>query len=150
MRPPRIYADTSVVGGCFDEEFAESSLALMGMARRGRLILLLSDILADELAPAPAEVQEFFAALSGRFVETVLSSDESEQLRDAYLKAGVVGRAQERDAHHIALATIVRADLMVSWNFKHIVHYDRIRMFNAVNMRLGYPLVEIRTPREVV
>jgi len=54
------------------------------------------------------------------------------------------------DAHHIALATVALADLVVSWNFKHIVHWDRIRLFNAVNLREGYSPIDIRSPREVV
>ena len=58
--------------------------------------------------------------------------------------------ADEVDAQHIALATVCRADLVVSWNFKHIVHYEKIRGFNSVNLREGYGMVDIRSPREVV
>ena len=80
----------------------------------------------------------------------VAIGEESEWLRDAYLKARVVGPSHGKDAHHIALATVSRADLVASWNFKHIVHWDKIRGFNAVNLREGYPPIEIRSPREVV
>ncbi|MGQ9651045.1 MAG: hypothetical protein ACUVXJ_13125 [Phycisphaerae bacterium] len=150
MKTLRIYADTSVIGGCLDDEFADPSRKLIGMARAGRIVLLLSDILASELVLAPAGVQDVFARLAGPYVEAVESSLESRQLRDAYLAAKVVGAAQTGDAHHVALATVVRADLIVSWNFKHIVHYDKIRLFNAVNLREGYPPIDIRTPWEVV
>ena len=75
---------------------------------------------------------------------------ESEQLRDAYLAAGVVGPAAMNDAHHVALATVARADLIVSWNFRHIVHVEKIRRFNAVNLMEGYVTIDIRSPREVV
>jgi hypothetical protein len=71
-------------------------------------------------------------------------------LRDAYLAAGVVGAASENDAHHVALAAVARADLIVSWNFKHIVHVDKIRRFNAVNLIEGYGMIDIRSPLEVV
>ena len=71
-------------------------------------------------------------------------------LRDAYLAAGVVGPSSRNDAEHVALATVARADLIVSWNFKHLVHIDKIRGFNAVNLRDGYPTLEIRSPKEVV
>ena len=54
------------------------------------------------------------------------------------------------DAQHIVLASVVRADVLVSWNFKHIVNLNRIRLYNSVNMKLGYPLVDIRSPREVL
>ena len=77
-------------------------------------------------------------------------SPESELLRDRYLAAGVVGPASVDDAHHVALATIAHADLIVSWNFKHIVHFEKIRGFNAVNLREGYQTIEIHSPKEVV
>lgn len=150
MRKPRIYADTSVIGGCLDDEFAEDGLALLAMARAGEIVLLLSDVLAVELDTAPADVQLVLADLPKGSFERVLSSEESEHLRDAYLRARVVGPRHAADAHHIALATILRADLLVSWNFKHIVHWDRIRLFNAVNLREGYSPIEIRSPKEVV
>jgi len=51
---------------------------------------------------------------------------------------------------YIATATINRADVLVSWNFKHIVNLERIHRYNAVNLKLGYPMIEIRTPTEVL
>lgn len=54
------------------------------------------------------------------------------------------------DAQHIAIATVARVDVLVSWNFKHIVNLQRIRGYNSVNLRKGYPLLEIRTPRELL
>ncbi len=51
---------------------------------------------------------------------------------------------------HIAVATLGRVDVVVSWNFKHIVNLNRIRLYNSVNLKLGYPMIEIRSPREVL
>ena len=150
MKIPRVYADTSVIGGCFDAQFSAESRALFQMAGEGKIRLLLSDVLAAEIEPAPPEVTGFFAALAPESFQEIYASQESEHLRDAYLKARVIGPSHHRDAHHIALATVARADLLVSWNFRHIVHYDKIRLFNAVNLREGYPYIEIRTPRELV
>lgn len=150
MKKLRVYADTSVVGGCLDEEFSQDSLALFAMAREGRIILMLSDILANELDPAPTEVQRVLADLPPDCFEPIVSDEESAALRDAYLKSGVVGSKHAADAHHIALATIARADLVVSWNFKHVVHWDKIRMFNAVNLQEGYHQIDIRSPKEIV
>jgi predicted nucleic acid-binding protein len=146
----RVYVDTSVIGGCLDEEFAKESQALVRAARDGRFVLLLSDLLADELAGARPEIRDILSALPLEAFEEVSSGEESERLRGAYLKARVVGVRHAEDAHHIALATVSRADLVVSWIFKHIVHWDKIRGFNAVNLREGYPPIEIRSPREVV
>ena len=150
MKHLRIYIDTSVVGGCLDEEFSAESRDLVRMAREGQVTLVVSDILADELELAPPEVQAVLSGLPATSLEAVLRSEEAERLRAAYLDAGVVPAAQANDALHVAIATVARVDVIVSWNFRHIVHFDRIRAFNAVNLREGYPPVEIRSPREVV
>jgi len=150
MRRLRVYVDTSVIGGCFDEEFAKESRALVEAAREGRFVLLLSDLLAAELGAGPPELQDVLEGLAAESFESVAISEESVRLRDAYLMAGVVGPPHDKDAHHIALATVARADLVASWNFKHIVHWEKMRGFNAVNLREGYPPIEIHSPREVV
>lgn len=150
MKRLRIYVDTSVIGGCLDEEFAEESIALLKLVREGAVTLLVSDLLADELMDAPAEVKAFFDALPEASIERLQTSSESELLRDQYLAASVVAAASSDDAHHVALATVARADMIVSWNFRHIVHFAKMRGFNAVNLREGYLPIEIHSPREVV
>ncbi|HPG69897.1 MAG TPA: PIN domain-containing protein [Candidatus Hydrogenedentes bacterium] len=150
MKRLRIYLDTSVVGGCFDAEFSGDSEALLNMARRGEVTILVSDVLLDELAKAPEEVASLLEALPGSSVEYVRNSAEAVYLCDRYLEANVVGPASKNDAHHVALATVAHADLIVSWNFRHVVHFDKIRGFNAVNLQQGYLQIDIRTPREVV
>jgi predicted nucleic acid-binding protein len=150
MHRLRIYIDTSIVGGCCDEEFQDESWALMKMARRGEIRLLVSSLLATELDRAPEDVQAVLPDLPREALEPVTASDEAAQLRDAYLQAEVVESKRSADAYHVALATVARADMIVSWNFRHIVHFERIRGFNAVNLREGYLPIEIRSPREVV
>lgn len=150
MKHLRIYVDTSVIGGCFDEEFKEESCTLIQMAREGKIILLVSDVLAEELEEAPLQVQELFGALPTEYLETIVQTEESIHLKNAYLAAKVVGPLHENDAHHVALATVAQADLIVSWNFKHIVHFDKIRNFNAVNLKEGYSFIDIRSPKEVI
>lgn len=76
--------------------------------------------------------------------------NEASALAEEYLTAGVIGSAHLEDARHIATATVQRVDVLVSWNFKHIVNLDRIRGYNSVNLRLGYALLEIRSPQEVL
>lgn len=146
----RFYIDTSIIGGCLDEEFAAQSRALLAMAADGRATLILSDVLATELRRAPDRVQAIVASLPDQCTERVESTPEVERLRDAYLQAGVLGPGSTADAHHVAMATVMRADLIVSWNFKHIVHFDKIRGFNAVNLREGYAPISIHSPSEVV
>lgn len=150
MKTPRIYVDTSVVGGCFDEEFAEDSHALFEMVRAGEMILLISDTLIDELADAPPKVGAILESIQAEHTEVLSRSEEVIALRDRYLANRVVGPRSTDDALHVAFAAVARADLLVSWNFRHIVHYDKIRRFNSVNLVEGYPAMEIRSPREVV
>ncbi len=117
---------------------------------RGEIVLLISNLLTEELENAPLAVREVLATLPISAQEFVARSADSERLRDAYIKSRVVGRKSLNDAHHVALASIAKADLIASWNFKHIVHWDKIRKFNAVNLLEGYPMIEIRSPKEVV
>ncbi len=84
-------------------------------------------------------------------VYLLLTTDEEALfLQQRYLEAGAVGSASQGDALHVALATVAKADLIVSWNFKHFVHVDKIRQFNAVNLMHAYQSIDIRSPKEVV
>jgi len=150
MKRLRVYMDTYVVGGCLDEKFTADSRALMQLARRGELTLLLSSHLADELAEAPLKVKEVIAGLPEACLERVDVTGEALALQAEYLRAGILGPASADDALHVAIATVSDADLIVGWNFRHIVHFDKIRQFNAINQFQGYPPVDIRSPKEVV
>ncbi len=150
MRRPRVYIDTSVIGGCLDEEFAEASNALMEQARGGEVLLLISSLLVDELADAPLRVQQVLVDLPESCLARLELDEEADRLARAYIEAGVLGEASFDDARHVAMASVHDADLIVSWNFRHIVQYRRIRGFNAVNLREGYKGLDIRSPREVV
>jgi len=150
MKKDRVYVDTSVIGGCLDDEFAEWSLPVIEMAMAGEIILLVSDLLVAELQEAPGEVQNLLTGVPASNQELIQVNDETDSLLQAYMKEKIVGRRYTTDAHHVAMASVHRADVLLSWNFKHIVHLDKIRKFNSVNLRLGYPLVEIRSPKEYV
>jgi len=71
-------------------------------------------------------------------------------LADTYISEKVVGKTSLEDCRHIALATIYKVDVVASWNFKHIVNLDKIKGYNSVNMRLGYSIIEIRSPKDLV
>ena len=146
----RIYTDTSVLGGCEDEEFAEHSVRLMECFVRGERVLVLSSLTVQELAAAPAEVRRRLASVPDEHIETLQLDTEAKNLAEAYVSAGVVMARMRADAQHIAIATVARVDVLVSWNFKHIVNLERIHGYNSVNLRQGYPMIEIRTPREVL
>ena len=148
--PIRVYADTSVFGGCFDAEFKNASCRFFEEVRTGRFQLVVSDTTEIELAAAPEYVRGVLADLPPGAVELIEVDEEVERLRDAYLNQQVVGRASERDAEHIAVATVADVDLIVSWNFKHIVHFEKISGYHGVNLLEGYSAIRIFSPLEVV
>jgi len=150
MLRPRIYVDTSVIGGCFDEEFEEYSNQLLDEFVSGRKIVIVSDVVLLELEGAPDNVRGVLADVPSENIEYVSLNEESIQLADSYLKDGVVAESSISDARHIAIASVERVEVLVSWNFKHIVNINRIHLLNSVNIKLGYPLLEIRSPREVL
>jgi hypothetical protein len=146
----RIYTDTSVVGGCLDEKFSVYSSQLFDRFHAGLDTLVLSDLTLAELEGAPPKVREVLQAVPGDVLEEVTFDAEASEVAQEYLAAGVIGAAHLEDARHIATATVQRVDVLVSWNFKHIVNLGRIRGYNSVNLRLGLPLLEIRSPQEVL
>lgn len=150
MKIPRIYLDTSVFGGCFDEEFAKESLRLIEEIKAGRFLLLISETVAAELKKAPAQVRETLDAIPLKFIEILELNPEVGILKQAYLDAQIVGPASATDAEHIAAATVARADMIVSWNFKHIVHYEKIEGYLSVNRQLRYGEIGIYSPKQVV
>ena len=149
MRPLRVYADTSVFGGVFDEEFALPSRAFFEQVRGHRFELISSALVVDELAEAPVQVSEFLRGLAGH-MQIHSIPGEAVELRNAYLAAGVVGHASRDDAQHVALATILDCWTIVSWNFRHIVHAQKIPLYNGVNKAHGYREIAIHTPQEVI
>ena len=144
----RIYIDTSVFGGYFDEEFAEHTIPLFERLKSGEFILLFSTVTQDELENAPEKVKQLVKSLKAESTEFLDTTDEAVDLATEYITERVVGQTSYADCLHIALATINRADFLVSWNFKHIVNVQRIRGYNSINIKNGYRQIEIRSPRE--
>ncbi len=149
MRLSRVYVDTSVLGGYFDPEFARWSRALMGDFRAGRLQPFLSELLSAELENAPEQVRALYAELYPLAGSTIELSPDALDLADRYAAHQIVPARFRNDMLHIALATVADADIVVSWNFRHIVRFDKIRQFNAVNLEAGYKAIAIHSPREV-
>jgi len=149
MKIQRIYIDTSVIGGCFDVEFAEWSNGLIADFRNGLFQPLLSEVIAAEIEDAPENVQLVYAELITFNADVLAVEENALELADQYQKRGILTQNFYADGLHIALATVSEADLLVSWNFKHIVHFGKIRLFNAVNIEFGYKPLQIFSPREV-
>jgi len=146
----RIYVDTSVIGGCEDEEFSIHSRRLMSAFVRGDLKLVLSDLTLSELALAPEPVRAVLVTVPDSHIEVVQLTSAVEELARRYLAEGILPASMLADAQHVAIATIAQVDALVSWNFRHMVNLPRIHRYHAVNAKLGYPTIEIRSPREVI
>jgi predicted nucleic acid-binding protein len=144
----RLYIDTSVFGGFFDEEFAEFTKPLFERLQKGEFKLLFSTVTQEELLLAPDKVKKLVENIKIENTEFIETNEEAVELATQYILEKVVGQTSLPDCLHIALATINRADFLISWNFKHIVNVQRIRGYNAINIKNGYKQIEIRSPRD--
>lgn len=149
MKILRVYIDTSVVGGCFDAEFALWSNRLIADFESGRYTPVVSSVVATELEMAPEAVRAKFDGILELEPEFLDLTEEAEALAKVYSDHGALPPKFQNDLLHIALATVADVDVLVSWNFKHIVRLEKIRIFNAVNLELGYKLLQIHSPQEV-
>ena len=131
MKIQRVYLDTSVLGGCFDPEFAEWSNGLIQDLRDGLFKPLLSQVTATEIENAPEQVKKLYAEIRALDSEIIEVTESALELATAYQARNILTTNFRNDGLHIALATIAEADVLVSWNFKHIVRFDKIRLFNA-------------------
>jgi hypothetical protein len=146
----RLYLDTSVIGGYYDAEFSEWTKPLIDDILKLKHVAIISDITIMEILDAPRNVNHLLEKLIITSSELVTSNEQTELLAAHYLQDGALTRKSIEDAQHIALATCNNVSAVVSWNFKHIVNMDKIRLFNSVNLKYGYGLIDIRSPREVI
>jgi predicted nucleic acid-binding protein len=146
----RFYFDTSIFGGVYDIEFEKATLQLFERVKLGVIICVYSDLTESELLNAPERVREYFKALPKENMERIVVGDEMIALASKYIAENVVGQTSFDDCLHIAAATIKKVDMLVSWNFKHIVNVYRIRGYNSINLRMNYISLEIRSPKEII
>jgi predicted nucleic acid-binding protein len=146
----RIYIDTSVIGGYFDEEFEDDTKSFFERIYNEEFLIYLSEISETELSLAPDFVKNLRLKIPVNCFKYLDLDEESKNLAQAYLNEKILGKASMNDAYHIAIATVNRLDVLVSWNFKHIVNFDKIQLFNSINLRMGYPMIDIRSPKEFV
>lgn len=145
----RVYIDTSVFGGYFDEEFQEASRKFFSTIFKTNDVVLISDTLIGELVKAPEKVQDLLDRVMQTNSERIGLSEEVYHLRDAYLEEGVLSKKWSDDALHVAHATLADADVIISWNFKHLLNPLRIHQFNEINIERGYEPVVIMTPSDL-
>lgn len=144
----RLYIDTSVVGGFFEDEFEEATQAFFNRIFNKEFLVHFFEISEAELSMAPDYVRNLKDRIPADCYRYLELDNESRELAQMVINERILGKASLNDAFHIEIATINRLDELVSWNFKHIVNYDKIILFNSINLKLGYPMIDIRSPRE--
>jgi len=145
----RVYADTSIFGGMFDEEFETASKVFFDAVKNGSFKLITSELVREEIQAAPQKVLKLFEQFL-TMAEIAEITDAVLKLQQSYVQAGIVSEKYATDAMHVALATVSKADLIVSWNFKHIVNFQKIPLYNAVNTLNGFGKIAIFSPMEVI
>ena len=113
MKAQRVYIDTSILGGCFDPEFARWSNALIEDFRAGRLKPVISEIITAEVTDAPTEVRELLADLLALNPESLNITPEVLALADAYQQHGILTPKFYADGMHIAW---LRSPKSISWS----------------------------------
>jgi predicted nucleic acid-binding protein len=145
----QVYVDTSVFGGYYDDEFKEWTPRFFDEVENGTHQIVTSALVEQGLTDAPENVRQLFARHK-KNTKRVLIDERIIELAESYITEKVLTRKYFTDAIHIATATVHKIDVLVSWNFRHIVNLNKIRLFNAVNLKNGYLPVEIRSPREIL
>ena len=149
MRTQKVYIDTSVLGGYFDKEFDLATRRFFDEVKKGEYKVVISNVTEGELLNAPERVRSLLNVLDIDY-EVIKLTDDVVSLALEYIRENVVGQTSYDDCLHIAIATVSRLDLLVSWNFKHIVNIKRIRGYNGINIKNGYPSIEIRSPKDLI
>ena len=144
----RLYIDNSVIGGYYDDKFMDATRAFFDRIINKDFIIYFSEVNETELVLAPQRVKDVKELIPFDCLKYLELNTESKELADTYVREKALGKASMNDAYHIAIASVNRLDCLVSWNFRHIVNYDKIRLFNSINLKSGYPQIDIRTPLE--
>ena len=146
----KVYIDTSVVGGYFDEEFEFWTKIFFEAVRKGKYRIVISELLTQELKFAPDKVRTFLNKLPEKYKLYIEMNAEVEELAKLYVNNGIVSINSLTDCRHIASATVHEIEILTSWNFKHIVNLHKIHLYNGINLQNGYRTIEIRSPREII
>ncbi len=108
-------------------------------------MLVTSATVEAEIEPAPEKIQEFFARYANS-ANLALPTEEMFMLQRHYKREGIVTEKSMEDTLHVTIASVARCDLIVSWNFKHLVHFEKIPKYNTVNVLNGYGQIGIDSP----
>lgn len=146
----RVYLDTSVFSAYDDERLPERRAATQEFwKRRNDLDLSSSEVAREEISQTPdAALRERLLSLLDETTVHPVSEDMRELARD-YTRAGIFGPRVFNDALHVAAAILTRQDVLLSWNFRHLVNRRSRAQINELSVLQGLPTIEIVTPSEL-
>ncbi len=149
-----LYLDTSVIGALLDEDMPERvriTRDLLDSIVEGKHTGVISNIVLEEIDRGPEELKRKLISEIQKVPFKVVTEDEnSADLLEVYEQEGFIRKGARMDLRHLAISTTIGVDALVSWNFRDIVNIRTRRAVHSVNLRLGYPLVEIVSPEEVM
>lgn len=143
----RYYLDASIFGGFADCEFEEATNKFFNQIVFKGIKIIYSELTKYELKNAPENIKEFVNNLPAFIFEHIVITEDALNLVDKYIEYGVVDKLHKENALHVAVATTNMVNVFVSWDYKNIVNLEKIRGYNSVNLKYGYPIIDIRTPK---
>jgi len=149
----KVYVDTSVIGGCFDPKFRKDSLRLFEDFKAGRKQMIYSDLVYKEIEQGqytPNHLLRKFHEVPEDYRVKYKQNEEVELLAEKYLQRNILTEKSYKDAIHVAFGTIFKADVIASWNFRHIVNKRKIKLYNETNIEFGYQPIVIKTPEYIL
>jgi predicted nucleic acid-binding protein len=150
----KLYLDTSVFGSLFDFDDPrriEITKNLLEEVKKVTFEAFISPLVVAEISKAPEDVKDGLISTIGELELPLLTeTEEAAKLAQDYIQEGIIPQRFRDDARHIAIPVVYNLDALISWNYKHMVNLKVKRMVNAINLRLGYKLIEILSPEEVV
>lgn len=146
----RLYLDTSVLSAYCDERAPERMAYTQEFwSTLGRYEVTVSALVREEIERTlDPDRRSMMVGLLSQMKEIQIAGDAS-ALADRYVERGLFSPAMYSDALHLASAVVERCDILVSWNFKHLVNRRTRARVHEVNTELGLPMIEILAPSEL-
>jgi predicted nucleic acid-binding protein len=149
----RVYIETSALGFYYDDKAPRERDAirrLLGRIEKRELEGLTSEVTLEEVRAAPANLSTRLLQVVERMAIPIMPvTPEIARLAEVYLQAGVIPRTHPADAVHVAVGVVCKADVIASYNLKHLASYRAVALVNSLNRERGHPIIDIRTPEQI-
>ena len=149
----RVYIETSALGFYYDNRAPRERDAVRRLIEKldGKNMMgLTSEVTIEEVQRAPASIANpLLRVIDKAGLEVVQVTPEVARLAEVYLEAGVIPRTHPADATHVAAGVIHRADVIASYNLKHLASYRAVVLVNTLNRERGLRTIDIRTPEQI-